>query len=260
MVDKVFLVKASVCNLCYGEKLKGGGDMRVIIVALFLMGSLSVQAECEVLLGSDIHEKLWNEAIDAENALVALRLTSQTLIQQALIKQEELFVFKDASGRDVGALLNKQSLAELVMAYAPTISDLYHFGVVVNLPIMQLETRKINQLATQVAAGLSVEDVKNLAQQLTMKILAFNEEYISKLYLQIYERVNKSYVGHFAQLKAEGRSRYEDLYTYKHYFIEIANYTSRLLSEARGEKIGVGFLPKDERPDPENKLPIGFIF
>lgn len=52
---------------------------------------------------------------------------------------------------------------------------------------------------------------------------------------------------------------HEELYKFKHDFMEINNYVAVKLHEVKNEKLNYSFLPLKEVLDPLIKKPIGFI-
>lgn len=239
-----------------------GGVMREIVFITVFLSSFFAWGDCDLVLNQsdEVTEKLWKEAMEAERDLFSLRLASKVLISQSLSNENLKLNFKDKSGKDVGSYINREKLVELITACTDDSSDMYHFGRNMELPTLKKEPVNLEKLALEVSQEIPVEQIIKFSTQIADKILALNAEGIPGMYLQISQMLNVEYKGDFsASALRKSGTEYKDIYAFKHDFIEISNYTSRLKQKAHGEKTRFGFLPKDNSPDPEKKNPIGFI-
>ncbi len=230
-----------------------------IIVSIVLLFIASVgRAECGSALTKDVTTVLWEEAVEAELNIVSLRIASEALISSTLNQKGLHFNFKDETGNDIAGDINHEKFKELVEAWAPAVSDFFHFGVEMRVAVQKVDSGVMASLITEVSSTLAPEVIREMSQQIAMQTLYQKEGDFPSVFASVRKTVAKTYRPIHHELKQKGVT-HEELYKQKHAHIEINNYAAKVLRKNYGYEDKLGFLPIAGK-DQGNKLKtIGFI-
>ncbi|MCB0389760.1 MAG: hypothetical protein KDD58_00645 [Bdellovibrionales bacterium] len=232
--------------------------MKLIFLALTLLfiGFPAFASDCESVLVKDVTNQLWQEAVTAEKNITAMRITSKVILSSALEKTPIVESFLSQLGINQNKS-NIDQIKQLILANLDPLSDFIHFGVIMKIPSLPISSQL--QVSNQELVNLFNESqMQNQLMEMSRQILLQNQEYFPIILKKILSDLDQEFDGMLNAMRQQGMT-HEELYKFKHDFMEINNYVAVKLHEVKNEKLNYSFLPLKEVLDPLIKKPIGFI-